>query len=257
MSDIAKKTKALADCVAGKKKNLEKGKTLLKELKLECAKRGILFAEKVQDEDAIAVRAILEWAVFLAVELEDIAMFERSIQQVTPYYYDHTHLPASEHTCAILGLYLLFLLAQNRIGEFHMEIERIHPSLRESTLIARPIKLEQNIMEGSYNNVFATADDIPHPSFRLFMDMLLSSRLRDDIAECAEASYSAINCQSAVTMMRLGTMEALEEYAEEREWRIEGGMVYFPSSEVVGDEIKSHVLIANMASYAQEIEKIV
>jgi hypothetical protein len=54
----------------------------------------------------------------------------------------------------LLGLNLLRLLAQNRISEFHTQLELIEPEQIQSNIyIKHPVQLEQSIMEGRYNKV--------------------------------------------------------------------------------------------------------
>ncbi len=45
------------------------------------------------------------------------------------------------------------LLSENRLGEFHLELESVPARERNSVYIHHPISLEQHLMEGSYNKV--------------------------------------------------------------------------------------------------------
>lgn len=54
----------------------------------------------------------------------------------------------------LLGLNLLFLLSQNRVAEFHIELELLPiDKILNNVYIQHPVSLEQYIMEGSYNKV--------------------------------------------------------------------------------------------------------
>lgn len=54
----------------------------------------------------------------------------------------------------LLGLDLLCLLAQNKVGEFHTALEHLPPSIvSDNIYIKHPVALEQYLMEGSYNKV--------------------------------------------------------------------------------------------------------
>ena len=49
----------------------------------------------------------------------------------------------------LLGLNLLCLLSQNRIADFHMELERLDPTqLHSNIYLKHPVSLEQYLMEG-------------------------------------------------------------------------------------------------------------
>ncbi|KAL7168359.1 hypothetical protein ACSBR2_038740 [Camellia fascicularis] len=57
-------------------------------------------------------------------------------------------LPASPQEYPILGLNLLRLLVQNRITEFHSELELLSASAMENNCIKHAVELEQSFMEG-------------------------------------------------------------------------------------------------------------
>lgn len=57
---------------------------------------------------------------------EDIPGFERYMAQLQTYYHDYqSKLPESPFQFQLLGLNLLCLLSQNRVAEFHTELERL------------------------------------------------------------------------------------------------------------------------------------
>lgn len=63
-------------------------------------------------------------------------------------------LPESANQYHLLGLNLLFLLSQNRVAEFHTELELLpYDIVQTNTYIRHPVALEQYLMEGSYNKV--------------------------------------------------------------------------------------------------------
>lgn len=54
----------------------------------------------------------------------------------------------------LLGLNLLWLLTQNRVAEFHTELELLSPhDIQNNAFIHYPVSIEQYLMEGSYNKV--------------------------------------------------------------------------------------------------------
>lgn len=65
-------------------------------------------------------------------------------------------LPESSFKCELLGLNLLCLLSQNRVAEFHTELELFaYPDVHilENVYIKHAVSLEQYLMEGRYNKV--------------------------------------------------------------------------------------------------------
>ena len=87
--------------------------------------------------------------------------------------------------CQLLGLNLLCLLYQNRVAEFHTELERLSQKELESVYIRHPINLEQYIMEGSYNKVISLKGSVPAASYNFFFEILLKT-VRYEIASCLE-----------------------------------------------------------------------
>ena len=114
-----------------------------------------------QQQELLLAREILEHGALLSIKTMEIPAFERYVAQLKIYYSDFaTTLPLSQRQFPILGLNLLRLLAQNRIAEFHTELELIDTDVQHSNVyIKYPAQLEQHIMEGSYNKVLAAKQD--------------------------------------------------------------------------------------------------
>ncbi|CAG5866104.1 unnamed protein product, partial [Menidia menidia] len=85
-------------------------------------------------------------------------------------------LPEAAYMHQLLGLNLLFLLSQNRLSEFHTELERLSAKdIQTNVYIRHPVSLEQYLMEGSYNKVFLAKGNIPAESYTFFIDILLDT----------------------------------------------------------------------------------
>jgi hypothetical protein len=70
---------------------------------------------------------------------------------------DRDELPESPFKYQLLGLNLLFLLSQNRVAEFHTELELLPPDqIQNNVYIGHPLSIEQCLMEGRYNKVRQT-----------------------------------------------------------------------------------------------------
>ncbi|GFS38080.1 regulatory particle non-ATPase 12A [Actinidia rufa] len=100
--------------------------------------------------------------LFFSVKIEDQDTFERDFFQLKPYYTDaRGRLPPSPQEYPILGLNLLRLLVQNRIAEFHTELELLSASSLENPCIKHAVELEQSFMEGAYNRVLSARQTVP------------------------------------------------------------------------------------------------
>lgn len=81
-------------------------------------------------------------------------------------------LPPSPQEYPTLGLNLLRLLVQNRIAEFHTELELLSSTALENPCIKHAVELEQSFMEGAYNRVLSARQTVPHDTYVYFMDLL-------------------------------------------------------------------------------------
>jgi len=218
----------------------------------------------------LIARETFESGALLSLKLNDVAAFERHVTQLKTYYSDFSSLlPASDAQYVITGLYLLGLLAHNRIAEFHTELELLSPSAQSQPMIKYSIGLEQRLMEGSYHKIL-TAHQAPHPAMAFFVGLLAQS-VRDKMAECAEKAYETFPIADAVTVFGFKSRAELEAYAKKREWLVsgDGQTIGFPGHVATGTPaqqqsarakllaIPSYDLIKQTLEYATEIERIV
>jgi len=245
--------------------DLAKCSKLLSEMKVEMIKHGFLNPGNIQaaTRETLLAREILEYCVLMAVKQKDINAFERHIAQLKTYYFDtvasgNSVLPVSQRQYTILGLNLLRLLALDRIAEFHTELELIQ-SQEDNVFIKYPVQLEQYIMEGSYNKVFAAAKDVPAESYGYFVNYLIEKRLKDAIAESCERAYESLTVVDAKKLLHFDSEQSLLEYAQERQgWKVNQGRIYFGQDEdETKEEIPSTKLILQTLGYAKELERIV
>ncbi|CAL5437827.1 unnamed protein product [Camellia sinensis] len=130
-------------------------------------------------------RDIYEHAVVLSVKFEDQDAFERDFFQLKPYYTDaHGRLPPSPPEYPILGLNLLRLLVQNRIAEFHIELELLSASAMDNNCIKHAVELEQSFVEGAYNRV-VTARHCEHPEWEIKNGFVIFQKAKES-APCKE-----------------------------------------------------------------------
>ncbi|MBA0737518.1 hypothetical protein Gogos_010977 [Gossypium gossypioides] len=212
--------------------------------------------------EVLLAREIYEHAVVLSVKIEDQDAFERDFFQLKPYYTDagSSRLPPSQQEYLILGLNLLRLLVQNRIAEFHTELELLSATALENPCIKHAVELEQSFMEGAYNRVLSARQNAPHETYVYFMD-LLAKTVRDEIAGCSEKAYDYLSINDARQMLLFSSDQELLEYIKEEhpDWEVKNGSVYFQKAKDSAPckEIPSLQLINQTLSYARELERIV
>ena len=142
--------------------------------------------------ELVLARNTLEIGALWSIQNRDIPSFQRYVAQLKCYYFDYgLLLPDSAYKYQILGLNLLSLLAQNRLAEFHTEMELLSVNEQKNIYIKYPIRLEQFLMEGSFHKVFLDKGNIPAENYSFFIDILINT-MRDEIASCVEKAYSQV-----------------------------------------------------------------
>ena len=67
---------------------------------------------------------VYEYAVFYAIKCENKGDIQRYMACVFPFYLDVTdNMLAHNNKYIVIGLKLLYLLVENRLGEFHCEVD--------------------------------------------------------------------------------------------------------------------------------------
>ncbi|KAJ6849360.1 26S proteasome non-ATPase regulatory subunit 8-like protein A [Iris pallida] len=212
-------------------------------------------------QELTLARDIYEHAVVLSVKTEDQVAFERDFFQLKPYYTDTCGvIPPSAQQYPILGLNLLRLLVQNRIAEFHTELELLPATALENPCIKHAVELEQSFMEGAYNRVLSARQTAPHDTYVYFMD-LLAKTVRDELAGCSEKAYDYLSINDAMNILMFSSDQDLSQYIKEErpEWEIKNGCVFFQKAKESQPcrEIPSLQLINQTLNYAKELERIV
>ncbi|XP_062511600.1 26S proteasome non-ATPase regulatory subunit 8-like [Corticium candelabrum] len=233
---------------------------LLPQLKLSLTSLGFLAAAKKQPtvQELIIARDGLEIGALWSIEKSDIPTFERYMAQLRCYYSDYKDsLPKSAYQYELTGLNLLSLLAQNRLAEFHIELEVLPPDdLSDNVYLRHPIALERYLMEGSYNKIFLSRGNVPSETYNFFIDMLVDT-VREEIASCAEKSYQQLDRREATKMLFLDSEEDMDKIAESRCWELRNGFYCFDQREKMDVAIPSIQVIHQTLEYARELERIV
>ncbi|KAJ5070044.1 26s proteasome non-atpase regulatory subunit 8 [Anaeramoeba ignava] len=235
---------------------------LLTQLKIQLAEQNILFSSKLEKQNIEGLkiaRQTLEFAVILSVKMKENKSFERHISQLKPYYYDYENfLEPSELKLKILGIYLLFLLSQNRIAEFHTELELIKIEERKSKFISFPMRLEEFILDGNYFKIREAFSEKPSELFDFFLEELILS-LRSQIAECVQVSYPHLKVKDAFEILMLKDKNDLIEIAQQNDWLIsEDDTIHFKlENDNENVQIPSDRLIREIITYAKEMERII
>jgi 26S proteasome regulatory subunit N12 len=237
-------------------------------------------------KDPALERETLELACFLSIRNRDLEGFERHVAQLKMYYDNKSIAAPSAQKHPIYGLYLLHLLASDRIGEFHTELELISVDDYDNVYIKQPIQLERYLMEGNYTKILEAQKDVPQMYYSFFMERLIDT-VRQKVGASLERSYEHLPAQQAALMLILADVAALQEFAlkenerkarEETDdamgettpasltrrnvtglvrWEVRDGRLYFKRSEEKRLEIPALEIMGHTIGYATDLERIV
>jgi len=217
--------------------------------------------EPVYKKQLLLAREVYELAVVLSLKVKDFPSYERHIAQVKPFYFDYALLlPESERKWPTLGTNLLGLLAHNKIGEFHTELELIPIDARSNNYIKYPVEIEQYLTEGSYNKVLNARKLMPHETYSVFLEMLANT-VREKIAQCSQKAYESIPWQDAQKLLMLDNEQKVDDFRKKYEWGVETvgkeKSLVFKSGKDESLDIPSKDIQTETLRYAIELERIV
>lgn len=179
----------------------------------------------------LIVGEIFETAVLNSGRTGDDSSFDRNFALLMPYYLDiRSQLPASQREPLIWGFYLLMLLVQNRIAEFHAAVELLPKEIVCTPEVTHVMELEGWMMQGAYEKV-SSAQKAPVSPYYLPLLERIVTTVRHELASCSEAAYESLNVEDAMRLLRLGSMEEVKNLCEEYGWRVEGDTIILKKSE--------------------------
>ncbi len=201
---------------------------------------------------------IYELSVLLSILSKDKQAFLRSISKVRAFYASGFGL-ASANASIMLGLNLLYLLVENKLADFHLELELLAEVQLAHPNVLFCSKLEQHLTVGSYDQVLSAAAHPPVPYYSFFLNSLLET-VRVNIAECAASSYSTLSVHGATQILMFDNDQNTLDFIASQypEWVINGQEINLRATkQAKSEEIASHRLITQTLGYAVELERIV
>ncbi len=150
-----------------------KSTALLSKAKLALLQLNALVPSPQIPQHTLALaRETLELGALVSIRLQDPPSFTRYFQQLQPFYDlpEHSLSREGSQKSKITGLYLLLLLSQGDYAGFHTLLESLEvveaggKGLEEDKFVQYPVKLEQWLMEGSYDRVWGATKNERAPS---------------------------------------------------------------------------------------------
>ncbi|GMR38514.1 hypothetical protein PMAYCL1PPCAC_08709, partial [Pristionchus mayeri] len=241
-------------------RNLASVEKILADIKAATIQPG---SEQGLDAKALSTihRDVYEISALSAALREDLPAFDDAIEQVMAYY---ASAPSdSDHKNLMIGLNLMYLVASNRLSEFHMLLEQVSQDVqRANPYIAVPVTIEQSLMEGAYNKVALSEKNIPSPFFVPFF-RVMTDAIRVEIANCMSKSFKKVPVTDAVSLLIFKTPTEVIAFAKQRGWALEANnsILVLAASMEVDAAAKATLEPTRIAKqtifYAKQLEMIV
>ena len=222
------------------KENLKEKTNILKNLKILTLTFKSLPPSKespIIPEFELA-REVNELEMELSCICQNEKAFELAYLQTKPFYFDYIKgiLPnQSEKYLYYVGLYLLFLLSNNRTTDFSTELELLNTKDRSNPYIKVSLDIEQFIVEGNYSHM-ANLKNSTDENYNYYLNKF-DDTIRYQIARSMEKSYESLDNNNAMQLLMLKNENDLNEFVkqqnenprEDREiiWKKEGGKIKF------------------------------
>lgn len=221
-----------------------------------CAETGDAMAER------IFAREVYEQSVILAIMSSDKDAFQKHLSSLRPYYTGfQPEVSESALKYTILGLNLLYLIVENRLADYHSELELLTEEQKGHSAVKFCTQLEQKLMVGAYDEVMSAAKHPPVELFTFFLGSLLTT-VRANIAECAETAYTSLTVASAKEVLLCTTEAEAQAFiaANCDNWVLQGNTYTLkPTTQKIfsAEDISSQSLISQSLDYATELDRIV
>lgn len=279
-----------------KPNTLSQAPQLLSRAKLSLLRLNALIPSDDSSAEHLALaRETLELGAFISIRLRDTDAFTRYFQQLQPFYALPARSRKQSNESKVTGLYLLLLLSQGDYAGFHTLLEGLESSeegkeaVEKDEFVRYPVRLEQALMEGSYDKVWSEmkGERVPSEEFAIFSEVSLPSWLlpafypscpldangiqqqvlintiRSEIASCSERAYPSLPISNAKNLLFLDSEGAVIQFAQSRGWVAKDGRIYFPEQEAEAHAAERDVMsasgtvIENTLGYARKLETIV
>jgi 26S proteasome regulatory subunit N12 len=170
-----------------KANNLSQAPQLLSRAKLALLNLNALVpTENTQPQHLALAASVLEYGALISIRLQDTEAFTRYFQQLQPFYAQPDERTNSRQSgrqsnqSKVTGLYLLLLLSVGDYAGFHTVLEGLETSsgkeqIEKDDFIQYPVRLEQALMEGSYDKVWGETkgERVPSEEFGVFSEVCL------------------------------------------------------------------------------------
>ncbi|KAL0216437.1 hypothetical protein P9112_008621 [Eukaryota sp. TZLM1-RC] len=182
------------------------------------------------DQEQSIYREVLERSCAIALKTQNYPQFSRTFLQLEPLYKNQ---PPSDQYTLFFACFLLTLLAENNLSQFHTQLETISYQFRQHPLVKYAIRLERCLMEGAYA-ALTQQEELPAPEFKPLLELILDTT-RDDIADCVYRSFTTLSVKELSQLLSLSERDTLE-FVRLRSWTVKDNNVIFADEQLGGSK---------------------
>ena len=235
MSDLKSQVNTLKTLVKAEKFDSDKAGSILKELKLKLLHSKYLTNEESSmslDERAL-YRSVLECDAIYNVKISNLKHFQLDMQKLKSVYFrTDSGLPKSEEMPILLSIYLVYLLTQNQIVEFNLELPLVRKIVGQNDLIEFAVNLERAVVDNSFTQLFSLENRSPSPLFKNLTVLLLNGA-RNNHADSIEKAYKDVSVAELANILHFANLDEAKEFIAKRNWKLspDGGTISFHQAE--------------------------
>lgn len=252
------------------KEDYENASKLLTPIKIQLLENNFLVPSinsKINPNDLLITRQILEIGAIISINLLKMQDFSNYITQLKPFYQINSN---SSQMNKLLSLYLLLLITQDDLALFHIELENFLnfnmniDDMENDKFLSIPIKFEKWIIDGDFNKIYeslSNQNNFPCKEFNLFHNDLLNS-IRFNIANDLQKVYKSLPIENLKLLLFLKEINEIEDFINAYNWNLNNGIVELTNNnkqdvELIEDINDEKAIIKNSLIYANEMESIV
>jgi 26S proteasome regulatory subunit N12 len=150
-----------------------------------------------------------------------------------------------------------------RIAQYHTEIELIsEEDLANNIYIKVPVSLENSFVQGSYQKILSTKQNMPLLAYHFFIDKF-EDTIRKAFARSAERAYESLKLVDAQKMFMIPDQKELLQFIARNNmeetigWEVRGDRLYFVKERKEIDSIPATKMINHALEYATELNRII
>lgn len=208
---------------------------------------------------------VLEIGCLWAAHSRDGLSFERYFCQLSSTIYfaagQSLDSVAGDRKWLLIGLQLLNLLVTGRTAEFHILMEQLPEShLLTNPFIIYPLKLEQSLIEGTYNRIWEAKQSAPAVEYGWFVDGLVDN-IRNELIHSMEHSMTSVSVDELAKLLVVdrNDMQSISSVASQRGWHVNGNDIVISGPYQKAANLKSNSSsdLGKVLEYSHHLEQII